>query len=183
MGSWLYSEINYANLVRKLFAQMEKFPFSCRVWKRRLIAIRLNDELAVIFDTRRKMVCGLLDAVDVNLANYMPMSLKVGASGNYRLNSHDNRPEVMSGIGLSVAIMCRVYGYFTADEYFVHHINNSCDNRRQMLQLVEPKSEHPPICLDSMVFMQTILSDAGYTLESVTAHCIKCIADREMRKI
>lgn len=154
-------ESDNSKIVRNLFADnnLPKPKSSCR----RYDYCTLDYKNAVILDTQCKKVIGFLDVDCIEIARALPSFAY--ENNSYRIAIKYN--EYNTTIPLAVAIMCYKKGYFSADEYHVHHVYNVCDYRIASLQCVKPHSTHMPIYNDSEEYIQKVLGELGYTVREV----------------
>lgn len=134
-----------------------------------IIAVAIDDKLAVIYSNSsnlsRKGIVGLIDSDCVDMVNSYSITYKNNDKKQYRQNIIDNN--VHSSIALAVAVMCYKEGFFTSEEYNVHHKFDVCDNRHTSLKRVEPYSDHPADSHNSDEYMINVFEENGYTLEEV----------------
>ena len=130
---------------------------------RRYIFMALDDELAVILDTRLKAVRGFINTDCIEIARRLPCFAY--QNDNHRFTFKYN--EYNTTISLAIAISCYKSGFFSSKMYHVHHIFNVCDNRIEKLQRVTPYSIHKPVYHDSNEYIEMVLGEKGYTVDEV----------------
>ena len=114
------------------------------------VAVKCNDMLGVIVDVSEKKIVGLVDANDVDIVNAVGVSLSLNTSKNeededciaYRFSSGFYVFGVSEVLPLSHVIFCYHNGFFPSGVTDIHHINNACDNRVDMLAIPIPHKQH-----------------------------------------
>ncbi len=171
----------YSDATREWFAGLSdqvNLIIPATAWERTLVAIPIQNKIGVVFHQKEKKVYGLLSLDDVDMANVFPMFAKVGKQNNIRIYINDNRPEVASTLPLAVAVVCKNRGVFFAKDANTHHELNSADNRIENLENKEPRSTHPPQCLNSLVHFQNVFASLGLSYEEVVEICVDYIKNR-----
>ncbi len=173
----VYDTTPLSDSLRKIFAD-RKISVPNTIWKRRYISVAINDVLALTIDTRRNIIVGLLDADKVDVANTLPCSVRTEHGNGYRIDVLGASRGISSSIGLSVAVLCYHDGFFSASEGDVHHIENSCDNRRAFLKKVNTFDKHPPKIQDSQKHICNVLAQYGLTYQDALAKATKKIKNK-----